>query len=153
MFTFFADKESRKAENIFRNPAVAYGVYENYEDVMEFQSMNSIESYSFGHIVINGTSYTKDVIIYPDGRIESPWWRNQGHELALIDLQDLIATSPEIIICGIGAMGLMQPSAELKEYLEDHNIDFIAQKSSQAVETYKQSSGNKKVGACFHLTC
>ena len=133
MFTFFADKESRKAENIFRNPAVAYGVYENYADVMEFQSMNSIESYSFGHIVINGTNYTKDVIIYPDGRIESPWWRNQGHELALIDLQDLIATSPEIIICGTGAMGLMQPSAELKEYLNREGIIKIIYKNKTII--------------------
>jgi hypothetical protein len=132
---------------------VAYGVYENYEDVMEFQSMKSIESYSFGRMVIDGTSYTKDVIIYPDGRIQSPWWRKQGHVLEAIDLQDLLAIPLEIIICGTGAMGLMQPSAELKEYLGDHNIDFIAQKSSKSVETYKQSSGNKKVGACFHLTC
>ena len=104
-------------------------------------------------MLINGISYTRDVIISPEGRIQSPWWRKQGHVLTLIDLQDLIATSPKIIICGTGAMGLMQPSAELKEYLADHNIDFIAQKSSKAVETYKQSSGNKKVGACFHLTC
>ena len=115
--------------------------------------MNSIGTYSFGHIVINGTSYTKDIIIFPNDRIQSPWWRKQGHELAVIDLQDLIATSPEIIICGTGAMGLMQPSAELKEYLGNHNIDFIAQKSSKAVEIYNQLSGNKTVGACFHLTC
>jgi len=115
--------------------------------------MKSIESYSFGRMVIDGTSYTKDIIIYPDGRIQSPWWRNQGHELALIDLQDLIATSPGIIICGTGAMGIMRVTAELKEYLKASNIDFIAQKSSRAAETYNQLSGSRKVGGCFHLTC
>ena len=115
--------------------------------------MSIIESYSFGRMVINGTSYTKDVIIYPDGSILSPWWRNLGHVLEAIDLKDLIATAPEIIICGTGAMGFMRPSAALKEYLGIRNIDFIAKKSSKAVETYNQLTGNKKVGACFHLTC
>ncbi len=115
--------------------------------------MNIIESYNFGRMVIDGTSYTKDIIIYPDGSILSPWWRKQGHVLKMIDLQNLIAMTPEIIICGTGAMGLMLTSAALIEYLGTRNIDFIAQKSSQAVETYNQMSGIKKVGGCFHLTC
>jgi hypothetical protein len=115
--------------------------------------MSIIESYSFGRMVIDGKSYTKDVIIYPDGSILSPWWRNQGHVLEVIDLQDLIATAPEIIICGTGAMGVMRPSAALKEHLAARNIEFIAQKSPKAVEAYNQISGNHKVGGCFHLTC
>ena len=115
--------------------------------------MSIIESYRFGRMVIDGTSYTKDVIIYPDDRILSPWWRNQGHVLEVNDLKKLIAAEPEIIICGTGAMGVMRPTDALKEYLEARNIEFIAQKSSKAVETYNQLSGNKKVGGCFHLTC
>ena len=115
--------------------------------------MSIIESYSFGHMVIDGTGYTKDVIIYQDGNIISPWWRNQGHVLEVVDLQDLIATAPKIIICGTGAMGLMRVSAALKEYLKTTNIDFIAQRSSRAVETYNQMSGNNKMAGCFHLTC
>ena len=112
-----------------------------------------IESYSFGRMVVDGTRYTKDVIIYPDGKILSPWWRNRGHVLEPIDLKDLIAMAPELIICGSGSMGFMRPSADLKEYLEVRNIDFIAQKSSKAVTTYNQLSGSRKVGGCFHLTC
>jgi hypothetical protein len=115
--------------------------------------MSTIESYSFGRMVIDGTSYTKDVIIYPDGRILSPWWRNQGHILEVIDLKELIAAEPEIIVCGTGAMGVMRPTDALIEYLEGCNIEFIAQKSSRAVETYNKLSGSKKVGGCFHLTC
>ena len=115
--------------------------------------MGIIESYSFGHMIIAGTSYTKDIIIYPDGSILSPWWRNQGHILEVIDLQDLIAMKPEIIICGTGAMGVMRPSAALKEDLEARNIGFIAQRSSRAIDTYNQLSCERKVGGCFHLTC
>jgi len=115
--------------------------------------MNIIESYSFGRMVIDGTRYTKDVIIYPDGSILSPWWRNQGHVLAAIDLKDLIAAEPEIIICGTGAMGVMRATAALIESLEARKIEFIAHRSSKAVETYNQLSGNRKIGGCFHLTC
>ena len=104
-------------------------------------------------MVIDGTSYTKDVIIYPDGRLLTPWWRNRGHVLEVIDLEGLITTAPEIIICGTGAMGFMRPSAALKEFFGAHNIDFIARRSSRAVETYNQLTGIKKVGGCFHLTC
>ena len=36
---FVTDRKSRKAENIFRNPAVAYAVDENYENVMAIQGV------------------------------------------------------------------------------------------------------------------
>ena len=115
--------------------------------------MSIIESCSFGRMVINGTSYTKDVIIYPDGSILSPWFRNRGHVLEAIDLEDLVAAAPEIIICGTGAMGFMRPSAAVVEYLGNRNIDFIAQKNSKAVKTYNKLLGKKTIGGCFHLTC
>jgi len=104
-------------------------------------------------MVIDGTSYTKDVIIFPDGSILSPWWRKQGHILSVTDMMELIAARPEIIICGTGTMGVMRPTTELKEYLTAGNIQFFAQRSSKAVEMYNQMSGNSKVGGCFHLTC
>ncbi|MBW2466290.1 MAG: hypothetical protein JRF02_03235 [Deltaproteobacteria bacterium] len=115
--------------------------------------MNIIESYGFGQMVIDGNTYTKDVIIYPDGSILSPWWRRQGHYLVVEDITELIATVPDIIICGTGAMGVMRISADLKKYLKNRRIELIAQKSSQAVATYNRMSGSSKIGGCFHLTC
>ena len=115
--------------------------------------MPIINSYSFGRMVIDDSLFTKDVIIFPDGRIHSPWWRKQGHVLSIIDLEELIAARPETIICGTGAMGVMRPTDELKEYLASSNIEVIFQKSAKAVETYSQMSGIKKIGGCFHLTC
>jgi len=115
--------------------------------------MPVIESYSFGRMVIDGVNFTKDVIIFPDGRILSPWWRLQGHVLTRDDLLELLAAGPGIIVCGTGAMVVLRPTAELKEFLIDHAIEFIAQRSSSAVETYNKMSGRSKVGGCFHLTC
>jgi hypothetical protein len=115
--------------------------------------LQMIESYSFGRMIIAGSIYTKDVIIFPDGSILSPWWRHQGHVLALNDLDALLATEPEIIICGTGAMGLMRPSVELQDYLAASNTEFIAQRSSEAAITFNKMSGKSSVGGCFHLTC
>jgi hypothetical protein len=83
----------------------------------------------------------------------SPWWRKQGHVLEPGDLQDLIGAEPDIIICGTGAMGVMRPAAALKKHLEALGIEFIALQSAKAVEMYNNLSENRKVGACFHLTC
>ena len=115
--------------------------------------MSIIESYSFGSMVIDGVKYSKDVIIFPNGRIHSPWWRNQGHTLAMNDLDELLLAKPEVIVAGSGAMGFMRPTAELTDFLAQHEIEFIVQRSSKAVEIYNRLSGSRKVGGCFHLTC
>jgi hypothetical protein len=104
-------------------------------------------------MVIDGMKYIKDLIIFPDGRIHNPWWRGQGHTLALNDLDELLLAKPEVIVAGTGAMGLMRPTAELTNFLVQHHIEFIAQRSSKAAETFNQLSGSRKVGGCFHLTC
>jgi len=39
-----------------------------------------IESYKFGEILIDGVTYTSDVIIYPDS-VDFKWWRKEGHLL------------------------------------------------------------------------
>jgi hypothetical protein len=83
----------------------------------------------------------------------SPWWRIQGHVLAVADIKDLINAAPEIIVCGTGAMGVMRPTADLQEYLQARNITFIAERSGRAVEIFNRLPGTKKVGGCFHLTC
>ena len=44
-----------------------------------------IESYRFGHIVIDGQSYTRDVILLAD-RVIPNWWRKEGHALYPEDL-------------------------------------------------------------------
>src|SRR3989304_6661984 len=65
-----------------------------------------IEHYSFATITIDGKSYTSDVIIYPE-RVDSSWWRKQGHSLHIVDLKDVIPAGPEILIVGTGHSGGM----------------------------------------------
>ncbi len=53
-----------------------------------------IDSYSFGRIVINGKTYTSDVIIYP-GRVDASWWRKEGHLLQLEDVAEALQAKPD----------------------------------------------------------
>lgn len=115
--------------------------------------MPLIEAYSFGRMVIDGSIYARDVIIYPDNRILSPWWRGQGHRLAIADITDLLAVQPDCIVAGTGASGLMRPDAALVRLLSEKKIEFIARPTEDAVRIFNDRSGREKVGGCFHLTC
>jgi hypothetical protein len=115
--------------------------------------MPVIEAYSFGRMVIDGSIYAKDVIIFPDNRILCPWWRGHGHSLAIADLTDLIAMQPDCIIAGTGANGLMRPDAGLAQLLAERNIEFIALPTGDAAREFNSRAGVKNVGGCFHLTC
>ena len=111
-----------------------------------------IDSYSFGNIVINGKRYTSDVIIYPQ-RVESRWWRLQGHLLQLEDLKEVIDFSPELLIIGTGDSGLMKIAPETESFFRESPIELVVQRTSAACETYNRLHGDKKTVAALHLTC
>lgn len=111
-----------------------------------------IDSYSFGRIVIDGKTYTSDVILYPE-KVYSNWWRRCGHLLQKEDLEDVIKYKPEVLIVGTGANGLMKIHEETKRFVESMGIRLIALETSEACETYNELRYKKKVVAAFHLTC
>jgi len=49
-----------------------------------------IDSYRFGHLVVDGQPHTKDLIILPD-KVIAGWWRKQGHTLLPDDLEEVLA--------------------------------------------------------------
>ena len=61
-----------------------------------------IDSYKFGEIVIDGTSYSSDCLIVGDSIVFN-WWRKQGHLLAAEDQQPVIAAKPSVLVVGCGA--------------------------------------------------
>jgi len=112
-----------------------------------------IEGFSFGSIVINGKTYTTDLIIYPDGHVVDSWWRKSGHKLSSDDIGKLIDSEPEVIIAGTGVSGLVEPDKELQKMLSEKGIEFIQAPNQKAIELYNELMSEKRVGACFHLTC
>ena len=117
------------------------------------RSTDLIEDFSFGHIVIDGTDYDSDVLIYPDGRVKDSWWRKEGHKLSFGDIEPLLETRPDILVAGTGMSGMMQPEPELMDYLKKQGIQLIALPNSDAVEQYNHSPEGKDIAGCFHLTC
>jgi len=110
-----------------------------------------IESYSFGRMVIDGRTYTSDLIIVGD-EVFPNWWRKEGHRLQPEDLKTVIEKKPDVLVIGIGAHGIMTVPVETIMYLEEAGIEVICQPTGQAVESFNQITGREKAAA-FHLTC
>jgi hypothetical protein len=111
-----------------------------------------IENYSFGQILINGKKYNSDLIIFKD-YIYDKWWRKEGHNLYIEDIQEILNKKPEIIIVGTGYYGLMKVTSELIKYLESIGIELIIKKTKDSCDEYNKLYKNKKVIAALHLTC
>lgn len=115
--------------------------------------MAMIESFSFGRMVLDGRTYTSDIIIHADGRIVDSWWREKGHILSFRDIEPVIAEEPDMLVAGTGANALMEPDARLIRILAEAGIDFVALPTVQACERFNELHSSRRVAGCFHLTC
>ncbi len=111
-----------------------------------------IESYSFGSIMIDGESFTNDLIIFP-GKIDASWWRKRSHKVELEDIPKLLEAEVDVIIFGTGAYGLMKIDKKVIEHFANRNIEVILEKTGKAVNAFNEISESKKVIAALHLTC
>lgn len=111
-----------------------------------------VDDYGFGHVVIDGTRYADDVIIYPD-RVDDTWWRDQGHLLQMADLDGALAADPEVLVVGTGAYGRMKLADGVESALADRDIELVAAPTEQACERYNELAPDRRTVAALHLTC
>ena len=112
-----------------------------------------IDSYSFGKMVVDGTSYDKDLIIRPNS-VEPNWWRKEGHALHVEDIRQVIEEDkPEILVMGTGKFGIVKIADETRDFLKSKNVELIALKTDKAVKIYNELSASGNVVGAFHLTC
>jgi hypothetical protein len=112
-----------------------------------------IDSYSFGQIVIDGRSYRRDVLVYPD-RVDAAWWRAEGHELAVADLPGVLSDPPDVLVVGTGQYGRLVVLPETEQALAARRVQLIAQPTGTACQTFNQMvSAGRRVVAALHLTC
>jgi len=112
-----------------------------------------IDSYKFGHIVINGQEYRSDVIIYHD-RVDATWWRKEEHRLIPSDITDVLNAQPDVLIIGTGYAGVLIVPKEIAAHIATHSIEVRVEKTPKAVELYNELLGSKKyVIAALHVTC
>jgi hypothetical protein len=111
-----------------------------------------VEHYSFGRIIIDGNTYTSDVIIYQD-KVDPAWWRKAGHSLHIDDLKDVIAEKPELLIVGTGNSGMMVVPEETVSYLKSKGIKVNIARTDEAVKHFNKFQKEKRTIAALHLTC
>ena len=112
-----------------------------------------IDDYHFGRIVVNGETYTSDLIILPD-HVQANWWRQKGHELHPEDLATVLEAAPEILVVGRGKWGRVLVLPETERLLQERGIRLIALKTEAACRSYNQlCEGGTRVVAALHLTC
>ncbi len=115
-------------------------------------AVNTIDSYQFGLIVVSGKKYTSDVIIFPD-RVRDNWGRKTGHQLCLRDIAEVITGSPEVLVVGTGASGLVRVLPEVERGVETQGIKLIVEATDKACHTYNHICHSQRAIAALHLTC
>ena len=111
-----------------------------------------LSEYRFGFVKVDGVPYTEDIQVLPDGTVKS-WWRKEGHRVLPEDLEEALATNPELIIIGTGYGGRVEVSEETKKLLAERGVELLALKTSEAVEAYNEYSPKRRTCALLHLTC
>jgi hypothetical protein len=112
-----------------------------------------IEDYTFGRVVVDGETHTKDVIIFPD-RVRTNWWRRRGHEVCADDLEEVLGEVPEVVVIGTGAYGAVKVLGEARTALEQIGARVVAERTPAACETFNRlREEGKKAVAGLHLTC
>ena len=112
-----------------------------------------ITHYTFGEIDIDGKRYYSDVII-TSTCVKDNWWRKEGHNLAIDDLESVIDNNPQIIIIGTGYYGRLQVPEVTRAFLKAKGIQVEAVPTSDAVERFNQLQQEcARIVAALHLTC
>ncbi len=104
-------------------------------------------------MTIDGKTHDSDLIIHPDGRVEDDWIRDKGHELKPRDIQSLADCDCDVVVCGTGIHGKMQPDPEVERMFRQKGIDFQAAPTREAARMYNEQKDKARTAACFHLTC
>ena len=112
-----------------------------------------ISEYEFGKVAVAGKTYTSDVIVTPEQVIDF-WWRKEGHNLQIEDLDDIMNAKPDMLIIGTGFYGRMQVPDATKHYLEERGIKVLQAKTRDAVTEFNQLQKEyARIVAALHLTC
>jgi len=111
-----------------------------------------IQGYSFGKIVVDGTEYTADVLVFPE-RVVANWWRKEGHLLQLEDLREVLADHPEVLIVGTGSQQCLKVSEEVAAHARSIGVELMAFDTRTACRTFNDLLGRRRAVAALHLTC
>ena len=118
--------------------------------------MLGIASFRWGRIVDSSGHEFKDARLYPGG-IEEWDWRKTGtrHDpgIQIADLEDLVATKPDVVILSRGVDLVLQVSEATIEFARSHAAHVLVLQSEDAVAEYNRRITSERVVALLHSTC
>jgi len=87
------------------------------------------------------------------GRVRASWWRKEGHNLAISDVEEILKEKPEVLVVGTGYSGLMKVQPEVVAQLKKGGTEVIIDRTERACEIFNEFSRSKNAAAALHLTC
>jgi hypothetical protein len=118
--------------------------------------MPKIEEFRFGTIVVDGRTYTRDILILPDGTVklrEDVFLNFVNHIVKQNEIIELLKANPELIVVGTGTDAKVKLSFNVERLIAESKVDLIALPSPQAIERYNQLvDKGKQVAALIHIT-
>jgi hypothetical protein len=100
---------------------------------------------------VHGQEQTRDLIVLPD-RVQTKWWRREGHSLVLEDLAEVLDELPGRLVVGVGAQGRLRPDPAVIAELERRGITVECLPTDAAVRRYGELD-DRRTAAALHLTC
>lgn len=114
-----------------------------------------INKCGFGRIIVNNEAFSSDVVITDKGIVPS-WSREKWHRLMPADLSDIKSLKPKTVVIGTGFFGFMRITKEVRAFFRDNNIQYFAERTSNAVKRFNTLAKDKNITSLvglFHITC
>ena len=120
--------------------------------------MPIIDSFKSGSIVISGKTYTRDVLILPDGTVKqrkSGFWKFGSHIVNKSEIDELLTANPQVVVVGTGtgAKAELGVGLDVESRVAGARVELIALPSEEAVQRLNRLvDAGKRVAALIHIT-
>jgi hypothetical protein len=111
-----------------------------------------IQAYRFGSVEIGGREYTEDIVVFAD-RLPARWWRREHHLLQLDDLDEALASLPEVLIIGSGSHECLQIAPEVVSRTRELGVELLVFDTRTACRTFNEVLPRRRAVAILHLAC
>lgn len=116
-----------------------------------------VDKFGFSFIVIDGKKYRRDILFFPDGKVEKRkggLWIFGSHNIKAEEIKRLCQSLPEVLLVGTGTNNKAKLTPEAKKIIEESGVKSEILPSFKAVERLNELvSQGVKVAGIIHLTC
>lgn len=115
-----------------------------------------IESNEFGKIVVDGKTYSQDIIITGNGKViarpsdaESRY--GTQHVIVLGEIKLMLIDNPRVIVIGTGQYGACRLEKGVEDAIKEADVKLLIERTPKAVHLF--NNVNDRKAGLFHLTC